>query len=63
MATMQLNLANESDRTFICIPVGGALGPTTLPVVFGGVVGLAFMSFTMGRWACLEYRWVLFVKI
>jgi hypothetical protein len=55
--------ANNDNRTFICIPVGGALGSTVLPVVFGGIATVSLMSFMMARWACSEYRWELFVKI
>jgi hypothetical protein len=54
-------------RTLICIPVGGqilsAAGTTVFVCFFGGILVVALASFTMARWACLEYRWVWKAKI
>lgn len=53
--------------TLICVPISGELvetvGPQTMVGFMCAVLGMAMMTMTLSRWACLGYRWQWRTKV
>jgi MFS family permease len=51
----------------VCIPISGELietvGAQPMVAFFCAILGLSLISFLFSRWACLERRWVVKVKV
>lgn len=51
----------------VCIPISGELvesvGPQVMVVFMCAILGLSLVTFTLSRWACLDWRWKWKAKV